>query len=299
MIVGTGRLGYNGGMQSIIGAVSKYWKDYLFIFLGCLIAAFSFNLFLTPNRIAPGGVGGIGIILFHLFRFPVGATMLALNVPLFIAGIVVHGKHFGVKTLVATVVLSVLIDATVWVPLLTDDLLLAALMGGAMLGLGIGLVFARNATTGGTDLMAKLLSHLIPFISLGKLLFFVDVCVVVSAALVFNNIELGLYAGISIFVGARVIDLVLEGVDYAKLAIIISDKSEEIADALLEGLERGVTGLNGQGMYTRKSKNVLLCITRAREMPKLKQIIKAADPEAFVVVTDVREAQGEGFKLPE
>src|SRR6056297_2729998 len=146
-------------MQNIICAFSKYWKDYLFIFIGCLIAAFSFNLFLTPNRIAPGGVGGIGIILFHLFRFPVGVTMLALNVPMFIAGILIHGKHFGMKTLVATVLLSVIIDCTVELPLLTEDLLLAAIMGGAMMGLGLGIVFSRNATTGGTDLMAKLLSY--------------------------------------------------------------------------------------------------------------------------------------------
>ncbi len=284
-------------MQNKKSEASSYWKDFFFIFLGTLIAAFSFNLFLTPNRIAPGGVGGIGIILFHLFRFPVGVTMLALNIPLFITGVFVHGRHFGFKTLGATVLLSVLIDSTVWVPLLTEDLLLAALMGGALLGLGLGIVFSRNATTGGTDLMAKLLSRVFPFFSLGKLLFFVDVCVVVAAALVFNNIELGLYAGLSIFVAARVIDLVLEGVNYAKLAIIISDKAEEISTVLLKRLERGVTGLNGQGMYTRKSKNVLMCITRAREMPKLKQVIKEADPDAFVVVTDVREVQGEGFKV--
>ncbi len=280
-------------------SVFSYWKDYLLIFLGCLIAAFSFNMFLTPNRIAPGGVGGIGIILYHLWEFPVGVTMLVLNLPLFITGIVIHGTHFGFKTLAATVLLSVLIDSTVQLPLLTEDLLLAAVLGGALLGLGLGLVFSRNSTTGGTDLMAKLLSHFVPFVSLGKLLFFIDVCVVAAAALVFQNIELGLYAGISIFVGARVIDLVLEGVDYAKLVIIISDRAEEISAGLLDELERGVTGLNGQGMYTRKSKNVLLCISRPREMPKLKQIIRAADPEAFVVVSDVREAQGEGFKAVE
>lgn len=277
----------------------KYWQDYLLIIIGCLIGALSFNLFLIPNRIAPGGVGGIGIILYHLFQFPVGITMLVLNLPLFITGIIIHGKHFGLKTLLATLLLSVLIDSTAGVPLLTEDLLLAAILGGAMLGFGLGLVFARNATTGGTDLMAKLMFYLLPFISLGQLLFFIDVCVVVAAAMVFNNIELGLYAGISIFVGARVIDLVLEGVDYAKLAIIISDKSEEISVGLLEGLERGVTGLNGQGMYTQKAKNVLLCISRPHEIPKLKQIIKQADPDAFVVVTDVREAQGEGFKRVE
>ncbi len=286
-------------MLGILKAIGRDWRGYLFIIAGCFIAAISFNLFLTPNKIAPGGVGGIGIILHHLFGFRVGVTMLVINVPLFIAGIVIHGRHFGIKTLLATVLLSVFIDSTVFLPLLTEDLLLAALLGGAMLGLGLGLVFSRNGTTGGTDLMAKLLHTVLPFISMGKLLFFVDVCVVVGAAAVFKDFELGLYAGISIFIGARVIDLVLEGVDYAKLAIIISDRSEAIAEGLLNRLDRGVTGLHGEGMYTRQAKNVLLCITRNREMPKMKQIVKEEDPEAFVIVTDVREAQGEGFKRPE
>jgi uncharacterized membrane-anchored protein YitT (DUF2179 family) len=286
-------------MLGTIKAIARDWRGYLIIIAGCFIAAISFNLFLTPNRIAPGGVGGIGIILHHLAGFPVGVTMLVINVPLFIGGIIIHGRHFGIKTLLATVLLSVFIDGTVFLPLLTDDLLLAAVLGGAMLGLGLGLVFRNNGTTGGTDLMAKLLHTVFPFISMGKLLFFVDVCVVAAAASVFRNVELGLYAGISIFLGARVIDLVLEGVDYAKLAIIISDRSEEITRGLLDRLDRGVTGLHGEGMYTRKAKNVLLCITRSREIPKMKQIIREVDPDAFVVVTDVREAQGEGFKRPE
>jgi uncharacterized membrane-anchored protein YitT (DUF2179 family) len=286
-------------MLETIKAIGKDWRGYLIIVAGCFIAAISFNLFLTPNRIAPGGVGGIGIILHHLFGFPVGVTMLVINVPLFLSGIMIHGRHFGIKTLLATVLLSVFIDGTVFLPLLTDDLLLAAVLGGAMLGLGLGLVFARNGTTGGTDLMAKLLHTVLPFISMGKLLFFVDVCVVAGAAIVFQDFELGLYAGISIFIGARVIDLVLEGVDYAKLAIIISDRADAIADGLLERLDRGVTGLHGKGMYTRKAKNVLLCITRNHEIPKMKQIVRDEDPDAFVIVTDVREAQGEGFKKPE
>jgi uncharacterized membrane-anchored protein YitT (DUF2179 family) len=286
-------------MLRTIREIGSEWRRYLVIIAGCFIAAVSFNLFLTPNRIAPGGVGGIGIILHHLFGFRVGVTMLVINVPLFIAGIVVHGRHFGIKTLLATVLLSVFIDSTVFLPLLTDDLLLAAVLGGAMLGLGLGLVFRKNATTGGTDLMAKLLHKVFPFLSMGKLLFFVDAAVVAAAAIVFENFELGLYAGISIFLGARVIDLVLEGVDYAKLAIIISDRAEEISEGLLYRLDRGVTGLHGEGMYTRKAKNVLMCITRSREIPRMKQIIREVDPDAFVVVTDVREAQGEGFKRPE
>lgn len=275
--------------------IAEDWKSILIITAGCIVTALAYDCFLIPNRIAPGGLSGIGTVLYHRYGLPVGASMLVMNVPLFLLGVSYLGVRFGARTLYATVLLSIAIDAGGFLPSLTDDLLLASIAGGALMGFGLGLVLLQNTTTGGTDLAARLLDKALPWISIGKILLILDSLVVLYASIAFRSYELGLYAVVSIFIGTRVIDAVVEGVDYALAAFIISSYPNLIAQRLLS-LPRGVTLLSGEGMYTGDRKDVLLCVVKKREIPRLKKIVRETDPNAFVIVTTVTEVLGEGFK---
>ena len=271
----------------------KIINEYLLIVIGSLLTALSFNFFFIPNKIAPGGLSGIATVLYHIFRFPVGATTLVLNVPLFIAGIRQLGGHFGIRTLLATILLSVFIDI-VKVPVLTDDSLLASIYGGFLMGLGLGIIFRMNATTGGTDLFAKIIHKYFPSISVAWVLFAVDFIVVVMAAILLGPSK-GLYAIVALAVSARVMDLVQEGLNAAKAFFIISDHAEEISKRIMEEMDRGVTMLDGRGAYTGNEKNVILCVIRRTQITQLKDLINEIDPKAFVLVADVREVMGEVF----
>jgi uncharacterized membrane-anchored protein YitT (DUF2179 family) len=274
----------------------KKWdfvKDYVLIIIGTSLTALAFNFFLIPHQIAAGGLSGIGTVVYYLFHIPVGVTMLLLNIPIFVMGIKELGRSFGVKTLIATVLLSLFIDA-IKVPSLTEDSILASIYGGVLMGVGLGLVFRANATTGGTDLFAKIMHKFHPFIGVGWLMFAIDFLVVLTAAIVFGPSQ-ALYALVSLFLCARVIDLVLEGLNSAKAFIVVSDHSEEINRRILAELDRGATLLHGKGAYTMERKDVILCVVNRMQVIRLKTIVNDVDPLAFVLVTDVREVMGEGF----
>ena len=274
----------------------KDWRSYLIVLTGAIIVSLGVNLFLVPNKIAGGGVTGLATVVYYLSGMPVGVIMLLLNIPLFLLGIKVLGRSFGVKTLFATIALSLAIDLlSPFLNPLTDDLLLASIFGGLFVGCGLGLVLKQDASTGGTDLGAKIVHKLISYISVGQLLLIIDAMVVLTAALVFQNYELGLYATITLFITSRVIDTVIVGVNYTKAVHVISDKSEEISRKLVFEMNHGMTSLSGKGMYTGKEKNVLLCIIRRRELPHLEAVVSQIDENAFIFVTDVREVLGEGF----
>jgi uncharacterized membrane-anchored protein YitT (DUF2179 family) len=194
------------------------------------------------------------------------------------------------------VVLSLFIDLFASIPPVTGDLLLAALAGGAMMGVGLGLVFRQNSTTGGTDLAARIIHKSISYISIAQVLLLIDVMVVLTAAFSFKSYELALYAVVTLVVTTKIIDNVTLGINFAKAAHIISFRSDEVAARLLEELDRGVTGLEGRGLYTGNRKEVLICVLKAREVPGLKRIVREIDPDAFVYLTDVREVFGEGFQ---
>ncbi len=281
--------------KTMVHEIRRDWKSYIIITLGCFIVAVGFNMFLVPNKIAPGGVSGIATVIYHRFGFPMGITMLIINIPLFIAGFRYLGGAFGIKTFYATIMLSVFVDVSTGLPVLTHDLLLAAIFGGMIIGAGLGLTIYSNSTTGGTDLLAMLLSRLIHGISVGRILLIIDGVVVTFAAISFNNYELGLYAAMTIYLAAKLIDEIVEGADHAKGVYIISAKEQEIAQKLMSR-DRGVTALHGRGMYTGTEREVLFCIIRNREIPKVKRVIREIDPEAFVFVTQVSEVLGEGFK---
>jgi uncharacterized membrane-anchored protein YitT (DUF2179 family) len=290
----------------------KGWKDFLWIIIGSIVTAIAINIFLLPNKIAPGGVTGIATVIFYLSggRFPVGVTMLVLNIPLFIIGIRFIGGRFALRTLFSTVFLSVTIDTTepltryfiehflfkLQNSLSNPDLLLYSLFGGFFMGAGLGLVFRSGATTGGTDLAARIVLHFIPHITMGQILLLIDSTVILFAAISFNSFLLALYAIVSLFISSKVIDALLEGVNFAKAVFIISDKPDEIARLILAELDRGVTALKGTGMYTGKDKQVLYCVLQRGQLPLLKELVKKIDSSAFVILMDIREVLGEGFK---
>lgn len=274
----------------------KDWKLYLGISIGCIFAAAGIGLFLVPNSIASGGITGASMVINHFIpSIPVGKLSIILNIPIFILCLIFLGASFGVKSLYATLVLGFTIDLFTVVEVPTNDIFLASVFGGFILGLGLGLVIRFNATTGGTDLLTKLIHKYIPFISFGQTLLVIDVIVLMSAAFVFKSVEIGLYAAISLFITTNVIDAVILGIDFSRAAYIVSNKSDEISKEILTTLDRGCTGLKGQGMFSGQDKMVLLCVLRKREIPKLRQLVKSIDSNAFVFLSEVREVIGEGF----
>jgi len=274
----------------------KGLREYLFILLGVLLTALGLDMFLVPNKIAAGGVSGIATIVHYLAHVPVGVTMLAINIPLFLIGIRRLGMGFGVRSLFGTITLSVIIDLIARrVSIPTRDPLLASIYGGIIVGIGVGLVFRNKGTTGGTDLAAAIVNNYMK-LSVGVVLFIIDASVIVAAGIVFKSAELALYALLTVFLTARVIDIVQEGFGYAKAALIISQKPDEVADVILQKLDRGVTALRGKGMYTRTERDVILSVVTRSEISTLKEMVHTVDPRAFVILTDVHEVLGEGFK---
>lgn len=276
-----------------------HWKtlrEYLFILIGVLLTALGLDMFLVPNKIAAGGVSGIATIVYYLAHIPVGVTMLAINIPLFLMGIRQLGMGFGIRSLFGTISLSLIIDLIArQVPIPTRDPLLASIYGGIIVGIGIGIVFRNKGTTGGTDLAAAIVNNYMK-LSVGVVLFIIDASVIVGAGIVFKSAELALYALLTVFVTARVIDIVQEGFGYAKAALIISRKNDEVAQAILHKFDRGATALCGRGMYTGTERDVILSVVTRSEISTLKELVHTIDPQAFVILADVHEVLGEGFK---
>ncbi len=275
--------------------MSKGFRTYAGITLGAVLTAIALNMFLIPNKVAAGGVSGMATILHYLVGAPVGVTMLALNIPLFLASIKVLGARFGLRTLYGAAILSVAIDLSApFTPVLTHDLLLSSLYGGVLSGLGMGLVFRYGGTTAGTDLAAAIINKLTR-ISVGQALLGVDFFVISAAGIAFKSAELSLYALISLWLTSYIIDLVQEGPSTAKAFIIVSNAADEVARRVLAEMDRGVTYLNGRGGYTGQTRDVLFCVVTASEVVRLKELITAVDPTAFVIVADAHEVMGEGF----
>lgn len=271
------------------------WKNALYIAAGLLCAAAGYKLYLIPNRIVSGGFTGVGQLVNHFFPFiSVGAVNIALNVPMFLLSMRSMGFRFGARSLIAMVGLSLLID---WLPLpaATNDLLLASVYGGVVGGIGFGLVLRGSATTGGTDMLSSFLHRLVPVLRVSVGIFAIDGLVIIASAFVFEA-QAAMYGLISAFIMNVLVDVVLEGPNSAHSYFIISDKSEEIATQILREMDRGVTALNAMGMYSRTQKQVLLCVVNRFETMRLRRIIFAVDPRAFVIANKAHEVLGEGFK---
>ncbi len=279
------------------------WKrtalDGLFYVLGSALYALSVNIFTAPNQIAPGGVTGIATLLNFVWGAPIGAMILLVNLPLLIAAWFRLGKAFTVRTLIVTILSSVVIDATApFLPPFQGDKMLVALFGGVLAGAGLGLIYMRGATTGGTEVVARLLERKFRHIPIGRLILLVDALVVAASALVYRNVETALYAMVLIFVSTSLMDALVYGGDKGKMLLIMSRRERKIAAEVLERMERGVTILNATGAYTGGEQRVLLCAVRRSEMYQLRSIVTDIDPSAFMIVVSTDEVLGEGFKVP-
>ncbi len=269
-------------------------KNSLFIVAGLLIAAAAYKLYLIPNQVVAGGFTGIGQLMNHVTGISVGTVNILLNAPLFMVSLKRIGIKFGVRSLIAMFGLSILIDHLP-LPAATDDMLLAAVYGGAISGIGFGLVLRGSATTGGTDMLASLLHRLIPVLRVSYGIFLVDGLVIIASAFTFEP-QAAMYGLISTFICNVLVDLVLEGPNSAHSYFIISDHSEEIAERIMKEMDRGVTALNAVGMYSHAEKQVLLCVVNRFESMRLRRIIFAIDPKAFVIANKAHDVLGEGFK---
>lgn len=272
----------------------EQWLAWGYILLGCVVGAAAYPWFLTPNHIAPGGITGIGTVLNYLFGWPVGTTSLIMNIPLFLIGYRSMGKGFAFRSLMATVLLSLFIDLLPLKPM-TDDPLLGSIFGGVLLGLGLGFVLKGGATTGGTDMVARVVHNHIPHLSVGLILFFID-CMVVLLAGFQIEIKYALYAFICLYVSSKMIDMVMEGLTTEKACYISSLNWDAIRLALMEELGRGVTLISAKGGFRGEERPMVLCIVSAQELSRLKAVVRREDPAAFVYISDAHEVLGEGFR---
>lgn len=287
---------------------SKFYGlfEYFAIAGGTFLLALAISLFFSPNDLVTGGVTGLAIVISGVseklfgFEVPIWLTNIVFNIPLLLIGWRVRGLGFIKRTLFATIVLTVSLYATDLLPQVlpsltkNTDMFLSAVFGGVIGGAGLGIVFRFNATTGGSDLAAGIIHKYWPHISLSRFMFVIDACIILAGFFTFGS-ERTLYAIVSVFVSLKAIDAVLEGFSFSKAAFIISDHSKEIADKIINDLDRSATILDGRGAYSMNEKNVILCVVSKKEIVQLKQIAVSADNNAFVIVADVREVLGEGF----
>ena len=266
---------------------------YIEILLGCVIGGAAYPLFLVPNNIAPGGLTGVATIFNYLWGWPVGVTSMALNLPLFVIGFKAMGRVFVVRSLVATLLFSACIDL-IQLPPLTDDILLGSVYGALVLGVGLGLILRGGATTGGTDMIARMVHKRFPIVTVGAFLFLIDCAVILCAAFTMSA-KAALYALICIFVNARAVDLVLAGFGSAKACFIITNRAVEISQRIMAELDRGATVVNGTGAYSGQERTLLISVVSQREVIPLKKIVRQEDEKAFMFITDTHETLGEGF----
>jgi uncharacterized membrane-anchored protein YitT (DUF2179 family) len=277
--------------------VSGLLKDAIATVVGCAAVAAALVIFTIPNNIAPGGVTGLATAVQYVLPLTTGAWAFIFNVPLFYAAFRKLGFHPLLKTAIATVLLSVLIDLfSLFLPGYTRNVLVASVFGGAMSGFGMGLLLVRGFSTGGTDLLSLLLSRRIHEVPVGRILLFVDGTVVLIAVLIFRDIDVAIYSAIAIFVSSKVVDSLMQGADYAKVIYVVTDNGQELADLLADATGRGVTMSPAIGSYTGKDKTMLTTVVRRGGISIALGIIKEHDPSAFVYVVDSTEVHGEGFK---
>lgn len=283
-----------GDLTSRMTEKRAAWLQLALIVVGCAIGAASYPLFLEPSHIAPGGITGLTTILNFHFGLPIGLTSLALNIPLLILGWKVSGLKFVIRTIFATILFSSLIDLMAFKPVSIDPML-SSVFGGVILGAGIALIMRGGATTGGTDLLARVVHKKFPAISTGAFLFALDF-VVIILAWIFMSAQHAMYAIICVYISARVLDKVLSSIGTDKACHILSAQWEKIASRLMKELERGVTILPATGAYSGKESKMLVCVVGRLETMQVKRIVDHEDPFAFVYITDAHETLGEGFR---
>ncbi|MGI6028725.1 MAG: YitT family protein [Candidatus Heteroscillospira sp.] len=277
-------------------SLRAYARMYAKILIGGIIFAFGFRVFLYNNGMFSGGTAGLGMIVNQLTDLPIGMLTLAFNIPLFMLAWRKLGFRFMVDSTVAMLVCTSLMDIMSLVPIQpTEDMLLGAIYGGILKGVGLGLIYSEGLATGGGDVTVRLLRRKYPYVNLGTIMLCIDGAIVMVYALLFMRFDKSMYTMISMFVASKVIDIILYGSMNAKLCFIISDCSDKVQEAITNELHRGVTLLDGHGAYTGNDKKVILCIVKKNQMVEARSIARAIDPAAFFVVTDAQEVFGKGF----
>ncbi len=275
--------------------------EIIILIVGCFLMAASLNLFFNPHSIAPGGLTGLAVVINTVSPIPLWVVNLVLNVPLFVLAFKILSRKDCVKTILGILLLTLALKVTANLSMIdvTNDIILAIISGSILMGFGHGLIFRINGTTGGTDLIGLLLNKYIPSLSVPVLMGAVDSIVVALSGIVTGKIEIALYSTLALYIIVKMSDLMIEGFDYSKSFMIISDKYKEINKIIMEDLERGATILNGEGAYTGSDKKVILVVVAKKEVVKLKKLVKEVDPNSFIIITDIHEAVGNGFKLSE
>ncbi len=270
-------------------------KKYGMIVVGSAISGLALDLFLVPAQIAPGGMSGLATVAHYFTGVSVGKLILLFNIPVFILGWIFFGRKLVLTSLVGMFSLSFFTEIFAFLPSVTEDVILCSAFGGVLFGVGLGTVLQAGTTTGGTDILAKILKKFFPTVSLGRFILLIDTLIILSAGIAFGRAEIVLYSAVTLLISSYVIDMLAEGINYSKMVLVISDQNEAIAQAIFQNAFRGVTALKGFSMYNRSEKNVLLCVMKKYEIGKLKQLVKRIDSAAFVVVANVREVVGNGF----
>jgi uncharacterized membrane-anchored protein YitT (DUF2179 family) len=292
-------------------------RDLIQLLLGSLLSAMAVNVFYVPVRLTMGGVTGVATIIYQLalpyVRLPIGLLVIALNIPIFLLGLSRISRSFAWRSLIGTLLYSVIIDLTAptmapWfeayinrpLPYGQPDPLVYCVFGGVLFGIGMGLIFRSGFTTGGTDILAFVIKRRFPTFSTGQFLMILDAMIVLASVIFYRNasepgILLAMYSFIAMYLSSKAIDVLLEGFEYTRTALIISERAAEIAPRILIEINRGVTALAGEGMYTRQKKDVLMCVLSSKQVPELKRIVEDVDPTAFMIVLEAREVVGEGF----
>lgn len=276
--------------------IKKELRRLLLIVVGTLIYAAGIGLFLDPNSLAPGGVVGISVILSHTVGWTTGSWYFLLNIPLVVVGFYMFGGRFISYTFIAILCNSVFTNLLGAFPPVTDNLLSAAIAGSMLVGTGLGMVLKAGATTGGMDIVVKVLRRRHPAMKTSTLFIIVDAVVVAASGLVFGDFNLAMYAFITVVLNGRVMDYILYGADEARLVYIVSDKPEELLTYILSDIEVGATTLEGRGAYSNRHKDIIMCVVKKRQAPKLQELVKQRDPAAFMVITSANEIYGEGYK---
>ncbi len=277
--------------------VKRIGTDVVYYIVGSLLYAVSVNCFSAPNQIAPGGLVGVATMIHYVLpTVPIGFTILIMNVPLLLAAWLCISRAFTVRTLLCTVVSTVVIDVLAPIlPAYQGDMFLVSVMGGVFLGVGLGLIFLRGGSTGGTEIAARLLERRFPYVPVGRLMLMVDAVVIVASVFVFGTVESAMYAVVLTFVASTLVDTLVYGGAGGKLVLIFSKRQEEITAAVLQTIRRGVTKLRSRGGYTGADSEVLLCAVRRTQLYPLRQLVAKIDPTAFIVITSAEEVLGKGF----
>lgn len=277
--------------------VKKIIVDILYFFAGAIIYSVSVNVFLSPNGISPGGFTGVAAVINHITNIPTGTMLFVFNIPVLIVGYIKMGGMFILKTSFVTVMVSLSLDVSAkLLPVIRADGILVSMFGGILMGIGLSLILLRGATTGGIDIIAKFINRKYRHLSVGKIILMADGVVILLNALVYKNAESALYSIVAMYMGTRLMDVLLYGADKGKIIYIITNLPDEICNEINSTVGRGVTKLSVTGGYTGEGKTMLMCTVRVHEVAAIHDVVKQYDSRAFMVVTDAGEIIGEGFK---